>query len=152
MERVRSELGELRRGEASNYLVTGPYLGLTFGLTMGALRALRQKQAALNQSSLRIILRTATTYSIAGLAYGLAGYYLTSYYSTESKQQNEAISFKNRFLAGGIAGLSMGLVERRLGFGLLCGVLFGGVAVLERAITTLDLKDFRIVPVKPPPM
>lgn len=156
IEKMRAEVKEMKKEEATNFLITGPYMGATFGLTLGAVKALQANNTVLNKSSLHIILRTAGAFSIAGLTYGLVGYYLTTNMNKKDDDNNnnsestEIGKYFNRFLAGGASGLSLGAVERRPGFGILSGIVIGAVSVLERAISNVNPADFRIVPRKPP--
>jgi hypothetical protein len=149
-EDVKQKIKKLRNEEPSNFLLSGPYLGVTFGLTLGALRALRVGTTILDMASAKTILKTAVTFGTGGIAYALTGYYLCMYLTKhEEKNVYDYKDYRNRFIAGNVAGATIGLLERRFGFGILMALLTGSVSVLDLMLAR-NVAGWKIDPIYPP--
>ena len=149
-EDVKQKIRKLRSEEPSNFLLSGPYLGITFGLTLGALRALRVGSTIMDKAAAKTIFKTTVTFGLGGIIYALTGYYLSLHLTPhEAKKVDSTEDYRNRFIAGNFAGASIGLLERRLGFGILMALLTGGVSVLDLMLAR-NVAGWKIDPIYPP--
>jgi hypothetical protein len=147
---VKEKIKELKSEEPSNFLLSGPYLGITFGLTLGALRALRVGNTILDKPAAKTILKTTVTFGLGGLAYALTGYHLCAYFADRDRIPVDGYQdYRNRFVAGNMAGVTIGLLERKFGFGVFTALLLGGVSVLDLMLSR-NVSGWKIDPIYPP--